>query len=734
MSHATTATLSNADLLDDLYQRWRKDPESVEPGLRNFFEGFEFGLGQTSASADASRQIGITRLIYAYRDLGHTVAQLDPLGEATQPRLAKLLELSEFGLTPEDLDRVIDTFPFTGLGRASLRTLIQALRDTYCRSIGVEYMHIQDIDVRRWLQHRMEPCRNVPKYGPAKKRRILESLCIAEQFEDFLQKNYNGQKRFSLEGAETLIPMMEALVELAPGMGVRELVVGMPHRGRLNVLANVLKKPAREIFAQFEADFLPESEEGDGDVKYHLGAGADRVNPKGEMVHVSLTPNPSHLEAVNPVVEGRTRAKQQRFNDGDRRRGVPVLLHGDAAFAGQGLVAETLNLSQLEGYTTGGTIHVIVNNQIGFTTLPRDARSTPYCTDVAKMLQCPIFHVNGEDPEAVVFVTELALEFRQQFRTDVVIDMFCYRAYGHNETDAPEVTSPLLYAKIDSRPSPATLYGQRLEAEGVVPAGEEAALKERHAQSLARIKDDVRGGPKLYPLMHGYEGAWKNLNRDYAHDPVETGVPEESLRLVAEGLSRLPDGFTIHPKIAPLFAGWKAAVLEHKPVLWGLAESLAYGSLLLEGHPVRLSGQDCRRGTFSHRHAAIYDARTGERFVPLANLSKAQGKFEVFDSLLSEAAVLGFEFGYSLDLPSALVIWEAQFGDFVNGAQVIIDQFLASSESKWSRDSGMVLFLPHGYEGQGPDHSSARVERFLQLCAEENLVVAAPTTPASYFH
>jgi 2-oxoglutarate dehydrogenase E1 component len=735
MSQSTVSALPNAELLDELYQRWCQDPDSVEPSWRNFFEGFQFGMGRSAASFDATRQIGIVRLIFAYRDIGHAKANLDPIGFAPrQANLLKLLELDEFKLTEKDLDAVVDTAPFFGLGMDTLKNLINALEETYCRSIGVEYMHIQDIEVRRWLQQRMEPIRNTPTFQVEEKRRILESLAIAAQFEDFLQKNYNGQKRFSLEGAETLIPMMETLVELAPTMGVREIVIGMPHRGRLNVLANVMKKPVNEIFAQFEEGYLPAKGEGDGDVKYHLGAGADRVNLQGQKVHVSLTPNPSHLEAVNPVVEGRVRAKQTRFGDLERRWGLPVLLHGDAAFAGQGLVAETLNLSQLEGFTTGGTIHIIVNNQIGFTTIPQDGRSTPYCTDVAKMLQCPIFHVNAEDPEAVLFVTQLALEYRQEFRTDVVIDLYCYRFYGHNETDAPEVTLPTLYAKIKSRPPLSVAYGRRLEAEGVVPEGTEKQLREKYRLELETIRDNVRSGPKQYPLMHGFEGAWKGMNRIYSHDPVETGVPEETLRRIAAGLCEVPRGFSVNRKIAPTFASWKKAIFENKPILWGLAESLAYGSLLLEKHPVRLTGQDVRRGTFSHRHAAIYDDHTGERYVPLANLSADQALFEVYDSLLSEAAVLGFEFGYSMDLPNALVIWEAQFGDFVNGAQVIIDQFLASSESKWNRDSGVVLFLPHGYEGQGPEHSSARLERFLQLCAEDNMQVVSPTTPAQHFH
>jgi 2-oxoglutarate dehydrogenase E1 component len=735
MSQSTVSVLANAALFEELYERWSVDPASVDPSVSCFFEGFRFGLGRQASSGDATRQIGIVRLIFAYRDIGHAKANLDPLGLAPrQENLLKLLELEEFQLSEKDLDAVIDTAPFFGLGHATLRELIQALQDTYCRSIGVEYMHIQDTEVRRWLQQRMEPIRNKPSFSNNDKLRILESICIAAQFEDFLQKNYTGQKRFSLEGADTLIPMMEMLVEEAPRQGVREIVIGMPHRGRLNVLANVMKKPVEEIFAQFEEGYLPADNRGDGDVKYHLGAGADRVNPEGLKVHVSLTPNPSHLEAVNPVVEGRVRAKQTRFGDKERRWGLPVLLHGDAAFAGQGLVAETLNLSQLEGFTTGGTIHIIVNNQVGFTTVPQDGRSTPYCTDVAKMLQCPIFHVNAEDPEAVLFVTRLALEYRQQFRTDVVIDLYCYRYYGHNETDAPEVTLPTVYKQIKSRPPLATAYARRLEAEGVISPGTAEQIRDRYRLELEAIRDKVRKGPKQYPLMPGFEGAWKGLERVYRHDVVPTGVPQDLLKQVVDGLCRTPEGFSVNRKIRPIFEDWKKAIYENKPILWGLAETLAYGTLLLEKHPVRLTGQDVRRGTFSHRHAAIYDEKTGERYVPLAHLSDNQALFEVYDSLLSEAAVLGFEFGYSLDMPHALVIWEAQFGDFANGAQVIIDQFIASSESKWNRDSGVVLFLPHGHEGQGPEHSSARLERFLQLCAEDNMQVAVPTTPAQHFH
>jgi 2-oxoglutarate dehydrogenase E1 component len=731
MSHGTVATTANLEAIEAAYQRWRQDPESVDPSWRYFFEGFELGMSRP-APAEGNIQTGVVRLIYAYRDLGHFLAHLDPLGE---PRTSHpLLELSEFGLSEGDLDQVVDTSPFIGLGPAPLRDLLKALRDTYCRTIGVEYMHIQDTRIRHWLQERMEPRRNRPRFDRAQKVRILKSLHYAELFERFLQTRYSGQKRFSLEGAETLIPLLEAIVEKAPDLGVREIVLGMAHRGRLNVLANILRKPYEEIFAQFEDKYLPDSMDGDGDVKYHLGFSSDRVNSRGGKVHVSLSPNPSHLEAVDPVVEGRTRAKQTLFGDTKRKRGIPVLVHGDAAFAGQGLVAETLNLSQLAGYSTGGTIHIVVNNQIGFTTAPSDARSTPYCTDVAKMIQAPIFHVNGEDAEATVHVTELAFEFRQEFKRDVVIDMFCYRRHGHNETDEPSYTQPIMYSKIRGRSPTTMIYTEQLVMTGDMTVDETEALTSKFEEKLQEALTEVKGGPAQYPTMHGFEGHWKGLTSHYSHAPVETGVPEETLRRISDGLVRAPEGFTVQPKLAALLQSWRQEVYERKALLWPLAEALAFGSLLLEGTPVRLSGQDTRRGTFSQRHATLYDARTGERFSPLAALDPSQAPLEIIDSLLSEAAVLGFEWGFSLDAPGTLVLWEAQFGDFSNGAQVIIDQFVASSESKWQRDSGLVMLLPHGYEGQGPEHSSARLERYLQLCADDNLQVAYPSTPAQYFH
>jgi 2-oxoglutarate dehydrogenase E1 component len=733
MSQPKVAAVLNLEAVEALYQRWRQDPDSIDASWRWFFEGFELGLARPAPTPEIGpAQTGVVRLIHAYRSLGHFLAHLDPLSDPRQSH--PQLELSEFGLTAADHDRTFDTSPFVGLGPATLRELLKALRDTYCRTIGVEYMHIQDTRIRHWLQDRMEPTRNRPRFDRAQKLRILTSLHYAELFERFLHTRYTGQKRFSLEGSETLIPILEAVVERAPELEVREIVLGMAHRGRLNVLANILRKPYEEIFAQFEDHYLPETLDGDGDVKYHVGFAGNRVTSRGLQVHLSLSPNPSHLEAVDPVVEGRTRAKQTHFGDTKRRWGMPVLVHGDAAFAGQGLVAETLNLSQLAGYTTGGTLHVVVNNQIGFTTAPSDARSTLYCTDVAKMVEAPIFHVNGEDIEACVWVAGLALEFRQTFNRDVVIDLFCYRRHGHNEGDDPSFTQPLMYSKIRNKPPLSSIYNEQLVVTGELTVDEAEALDSKFEAKLQAALEEMRAGPAEYPVMRGHGGQWRGLAAGYSHEPVPTGVPAETLQHIVSRLTHLPEGFHAHTKIPPIFKAWENDLLQRRVVYWPLAELLAFGSLLMEGVPVRLSGQDSRRGTFSQRHSVLYDAQTGEPFSPLNALTPTQAPYTPYDSTLSEAAVLGFDFGYSLDAPDTLVLWEAQFGDFANGAQVIIDQFVAASESKWQRDSGLVMLLPHGYEGQGPEHSSARPERYLQLCAEDNIQVCYPSTPAQYFH
>ena len=742
MERATVANRWNVDLIEDFYDRWRKDPASVEESWRIFFEGYELGNqstgvvsgGATPVDLDAARaQAAVTRLIDAYREYGHYLADLDPLDLAPKRDSLELLEPSAFGLTDSDLDRTFYNKVSGAEGGAStLSQVIAVLRETYCRTIGVEFMHIRDTQIRKWLMDRMEPTRNQPAFDIKKKRRIIYKLNAAELFETFLHKNYVGQKRFSLEGGEMLIPLLDTLVERAGSHGVREIVMGMPHRGRLNVLANILNKPYGMIFNEFEGN-LPETVAGDGDVKYHLGFSADYATMDKNIVHLTLTPNPSHLEAVNPVVEGRMRAKQRRFLDRDRRLGVPILIHGDAAFAGQGLVAETLNLSQLPGYKTGGTIHIVVNNQIGFTTAPSDGRSTRYCTDVAKMIEVPIFHVNGEDPEAVIAVAELAFDFRQTFGKDVVIDMVCYRRHGHNEGDEPGFTQPIMYEKIKNRVSIRELYTEKLVTAGELSSQEAETIAETFAEKLQEVLQEVRRGIKP-PVPRGFSGIWAGLTSQYSFAPVDTGVAYETLRQVAESSVRVPEGFNVNPKLSRLLGARVKAVTEKGSLDWASAEMLAFGTLLVEGTPVRLSGQDSRRGTFSQRHSVMVDVQNGERWVGLNHIKEGQPEFCVYDSLLSEAAVLGFDYGYSLDEPHMLIMWEAQFGDFVNGAQVIIDQFIASAESKWGRASGLVLLLPHGYEGQGPEHSSGRLERFLQLCAEENIQVSVPTTPAQYFH
>jgi 2-oxoglutarate dehydrogenase E1 component len=754
MNRSTVGSRWNLDVIDSQYDRWRADPASVDESWRAFFEGFELGserngsgagtaggagLAATAAEAGceselefARHQAAVTRLIIAYREIGHYLADLDPLKLQARRVSHDLLEPAEFGLTEADLDHTFYN-RLTAPPHATLRQLITALRETYCRTIGVEFMHIRDPKVRDWLIQRMEPHRNRPNFDLQKKRRILWKLNAAELFETFLHNRYTGQKRFSLEGGEMLIPLLDAVIERAGKHGVREIVMGMPHRGRLNVLANILDKPFGLIFSEFEGN-LPKTAHGDGDVKYHLGFSDDRVLADGHLVRVSLTPNPSHLEAVNPVVEGRVRAKQRRLNR-DRKLGLPVLIHGDAAFSGQGLVAETLNLSQLPGYETGGTVHIVVNNQIGFTTAPHEGRSTSYCTDVAKMIEVPIFHVNGEDPEAVVYVAELALDFRQTFGRDVVIDMVCYRKHGHNEGDEPLFTQPVMYKKIKDRPSIKELYTEHLILRGDLTVNEAETLAETFQEKLQAVYNEVHDSHQAPVAADpNYDAKWAGLRAGYSFEPVETGVPLDRLKRITEATAEVPEGFHRNPKLDRILGTRVKTMEADGAVDWGFAETLAMGSLLLEGTPVRLSGQDSRRGTFSQRHAALTDFQTGDSYIPLNHIAPDQANLCVYNSMLSEAAVLGFDYGYTLDEPHMLIMWEAQFGDFVNGAQVIIDQFIASAESKWGRASGIVLLLPHGYEGQGPEHSSARIERFLQLCAEDNMQVVNCSTPASYFH
>jgi 2-oxoglutarate dehydrogenase E1 component len=685
--------------------------------------------GETAPDA-SQKQAGVIQLVRAFRVRGHLSAHVDPLG--SPPVHQDELELSFNGLSVWDLDKRFAAGALAGTREPRpLREILDVLRETYCRYVGVEFMHIQELSIRRWLQERMETSRNAEPLTAEQQARILQKLGAAEAFEKFLHTTYVGQKRFSLEGGETLVPMLDALLTDAADAGLKEAVIGMTHRGRLNILSNVVGKSHASIFREFEGELDPEAAHGSGDVKYHLGASGVHVAPSGTRLAVALASNPSHLEAVDPVVEGMARAKQDRLEDDLHRLVLPILLHGDAAFAGQGVVAETLNLSQLRGYRTGGTVHIVVNNQIGFTTGPRDARSSPYATDVARMVQAPIFHVNGDQPEDAVRMVRLAFSFRDTFHRDVVVDLVCYRRWGHNEADDPSFTHPMLYAKIEAKRSVRKLYTEELLRRGdLTPEAAEAAMA-RYREHLQATVDEVR---RLR------EGRAEVEVAEPAEPPPEeasslptTAAPKERLMAVLDGLERVPDGFEVHPRLAKQLAR-RREQFHGDAIDWSLAETLAFGTTVLDGIPVRLSGEDTGRGTFSQRHAILYDHRSEARHIPLAHLEAGQARFQVFDSHLSEFAVLGFEYGYSVAAPEALVLWEAQFGDFANGAQVVIDQFIASAETKWRLKSAVALLLPHGYEGQGPEHSSARLERFLQLAAEGNIRVACPTTPASYFH
>jgi 2-oxoglutarate dehydrogenase E1 component len=717
---------ANPEWVEAQYRAWRRDPASVDERWGLVFAGFEFAAARGPAAPPA-----VDDLVHSYRELGHLAADLDPLGSS--PREHPLLRLEEFGFTERDLDRVVHPGSFRGLGPVPLRVLVTALRETYCGTLGVEYLGVADKRRREWLQERMEPARNRPALDAAARRAILTRLVEAETFEQFLGSRYPGQKRFSLEGGEALIPLLDTLIEDGAAQGVEEMVFGMPHRGRLNVLAHVLRKPLEAVLAEFEGDGLPADDLGDGDVKYHLGYSHDHRTAAGRVVHLSMTPNPSHLEAVDPVVEGLVRAKQAYRGDAERRRVVPVLLHGDAAFVGQGIVYETLALSQLAGFTTGGTVHIIINNQIGFTTSPAEYLCARYPSDPAHLLRAPVFHVNADDPEAVVQAARLAIGFRQAFGMDVFIDFICYRRHGHNELDDPTLTHPTLYRTIRAHPPVTVLYTRRLAELGVVTEAEVARWRQTATAALEQARAAAREGRPRRPVQI-FGGAWTGLSWAGDDWSAATAVPADRLRRVAEGLRRVPPGFTPHRRLAALLEERWARVERGEGIDWGAAELLAYGTLLLEGTPVRLCGQDTARGTFSHRHAVLIDAETGAAWVPLNHLAPDQAQIEVINSPLSEAGVLGFEYGMASADPRRLVVWEAQFGDFVNNAQAIIDQFIAASESKWQRLNGITLFLPHGYEGQGPEHSSARPERFLQLCAEGNLQVVQPTLPAQLFH
>lgn len=724
----------NPELVDRLYRDYQRDSQSVDERWRLLFAGYEFGLTQgrgSAATALQPRLVGVYDLVHTYRELGHAVANLDPLGHS--PRYHPLLELSEFGFKDSDLDQTFSGGSFVGLEQTSLRDLLQALRDTYCRSIGVEYLSIRDKNQRDWLQTQMEPCRNQPTLSIAERQHLLKRLLQAEMFEQFIHAKYVGAKRFSLEGGDALIPLLDAAIEAASNDGAEEIVIGMPHRGRLNVLAHVLRKPYANILAEFEGLFFPGDLQGAGDVKYHLGFSHDLTTTLGRQVHLSLSYNPSHLEIINPVVEGMVRAKQEIRGDTNRRKVVPLLLHGDAAFAGQGVVYETMMFCGIEGYTTGGTIHVIVNNQIGFTTNPDESRSTYYASNLAKAINAPVFHVNGDDPEAVIYVATLAAKYRQRFAWDVVIDLICYRRHGHNELDDPTFTQPQMYAQIKQHPTVATLYAQQLLQEGVLNKDNIATIKNEIRQQLETAHEEAKNFlPRKQ--QQAFTGLWAGFTTQPKDWSAKTRVAQERLQQIGRALTSLPPQFTPHPRLPQQLKQMADMFADGQALNWQAGELLAYGSLLLEGVPVRLSGQDSRRGTFSHRHAALRDAVNGQLYLPLNHIAPQQAKFEVYNSPLNEAAVLGFEWGYASVDPRRVVIWEAQFGDFANGAQVVIDQFLAAGESKWQRGNGLILFLPHGYEGQGPEHSSARPERFLQLCAENNMQVVNCSTPAQIFH
>ena len=746
----------NTELLEQKYAQWSADPRSVEGDWAAFFEGFELGSavprkggpkGQPLVGGDSVRldqplseeQLSfrgkIVSLIYNYRTLGHTQAHINPLQDSgpVNPRL----ELKAFGFNSEDLGREAATQFFREGQTIKLSDLENSLKRTYSGKIGFEFMHIHNTQVRDWIRRRIEDKVYAPQISDDDSKKALRWLMESELFESFLGKKFLGEKRFSLEGSEGLLILLNRILEGCPSSGIKEIEMGMAHRGRLNVLAHFVKKSISTLLYEFTPNYVPDLVAGDGDVKYHLGYEKVRKLEDGE-VRVSLAANPSHLEAVNPVVEGKARARQRMIGDDgaktDRKVVLPLLIHGDAAFAGQGPVAEVLNLSQLGGYRTGGTIHLVVNNQIGFTTMPEDARSSAYATDVAKMIEAPILHVNGERPEELLWAAEFALEFRQIWGRDVVIDMYCYRRQGHNETDQAAFTQPHIYRKISGRKTVGQLYLDELIASAVLTIGEGQEIHDEIWNGLDAGLEEMRKNEQEGNLDI-YTGSTAETQPPYSHDPVVTGIPLDRLQHIGKVLTTIPEGFQLHPTLAKRFLPRRGdALINGGPFDWAFAEALAFGGLLTEGFPVRLSGQDCRRGTFSQRHAVFYDYETRERYVPLSNLSDDQEKFCVYNSLLSEAAVLGFDYGYTLGCSRMLIIWEAQFGDFANGAQVLIDQFISSAESKWQTPSSLVMLLPHGYEGMGPEHSSARLERFLQLCAEKNMIVGNFTTPAQYFH
>ena len=758
---------SDAAYVDQLYQSYKQDPQSVDESWQQFFKGFEFSLtygehangngaktpgktngvssngtssnGQATATkpvdaSHAEKEVSVASLIKAYRSRGHLLAKTNPLRarKDRQPRV----DLTDYALSDADLDTVFNSGKLLGIGPATLRVIMESLQKIYAGDIGFEYMYIRELDVKNWLRNKIEKEALVFEPTLDEKKRILEKLNEATVFENFLATKYLGQKRFSLEGGEVTIPALDMIISQAADMGVEEVMIGMAHRGRLNVLANILGKSYESIFDGFEGN-VPEQVHGDGDVKYHLGYSSLTETKSGKPISVKLAPNPSHLEAVNPVVEGFVRAQSDEEYKGDFTKIMPILIHGDAAVAGQGIVYEVTQMAKLAGYTTGGTVHFVINNQIGFTTDFEDARSSIYCSDVAKIIDAPIFHVNGDDPEAVIFCAKLAVEFREKFNRDVFIDMVCYRRYGHNEADEPKFTQPTMYNIIDQHANPRELYKDLLIERGDVDAELAQRMDTEFKKQLQDRLDRVKQKAEIPYKPLRLDRDWAELRfsepADFEKSP-ETGISAEVLDTIGKALVKVPEGFKPLKQIDKLLKDRQAMLNDTKIVNWGTAELLAYGSILLEGKPVRLSGQDVQRGTFSHRHAVLHDAETNQTYSSLDFIQDGQQKFQVYNSLLSEYGVLGFEYGYAMATPNALVIWEAQFGDFSNGAQLIIDQFIAAAESKWGIQNGITLLLPHGYEGQGPEHSNARPERYLQLYAEYNMTVANVSTPANLFH
>ncbi|MFG0256834.1 MAG: 2-oxoglutarate dehydrogenase E1 component [Phycisphaerales bacterium JB043] len=745
----------SGEYLEAQYQSWKANPASVSDDLASFFQGFDLaqslGASTTSPHVDA-HLLSVHSLVRAYRTNGHLCAELDPFGRERD--VPAELRPQHHGLTDSHLEQTFTQPDIAGKpATLKLRELIEVLDNTYCRNVAIEYMHVENEEERNFFRDRCESSRNQAELSNPDRAHILLQLHKAEMFETFLHKRYVGQKRFSLEGAESLIPLLDRLLEQAADDGVSEVVMGMAHRGRLNVLNNILGKSYEQIFTEFEENWEEDFVDGGGDVKYHLGFSGDRTTRHGNQLRVVLSSNPSHLESVNGVVEGRCRAKQRLRTDADRSKTIPVLIHGDAAVIAQGPVLEVLNYSQLPGYCTGGTIHVVVNNMVGFTTGPEDARTSRYCTDIAKTIDAPIIHVNAENPEAVVHASDLALEYRQLFKKDVFIDMWCYRRWGHNEGDDPSFTQPIMAALIKKKPSTLKIYAERLLSQGVISETDVNEIRSQLDQQMERAQSAVTENPHD-PSIDPGSWRWQGMSHAYDFTPVETGASPEHIKEVAEALTRVPEGFNEHKTLKRILTKRAELITDGTSIDWGAAETLAFGTLLLEGKAVRVSGQDSRRGTFSHRHAVLRDTQTGERYIPLNSIRQMgqpgiegqqpgepgedgkpmQARLCCYDSPLSEAGVLAFEYGYSLADPNMLVIWEAQFGDFANGAQVIVDQYIASAEIKWQRWSGLVLLLPHSYEGQGPEHSSARLERYLKLCADDNLQVVYPTTPAQCFH